>query len=104
MLLETSFINVINLFLTPLAFKMAHDPIVMSAIVLITMKVLKRRMKRKHKFWVREWLRKRSKYGAFHQLLKELQLLDTSCYQNFLRMDSSSFEELLQRVGPKITF
>ena len=46
---------------------------------------------------------KRDKYGAYHQLIKELQL-DTSSYCNFLRMDSSSFEELLQKVGPKITF
>ena len=35
-------------------------------------------------------------------MLKELQVMDTSSYCNFLRMDSSSFEELLTAVAPLI--
>ena len=46
----------------------------------------------------------RESYGAYHQLLQELQLMDTSSYRNFLRMDSSSFEELLSKIAPKITY
>ena len=53
---------------------------------------------------MREWLRKRYKYGAYYQLLKEVQLLDTSGIRNFLRMSSSAFEERLQNVGPKISY
>ena len=54
---------------------------------------------RRHRFWVREWLQRRESYGAYHQLLQELQLMDTSSYRNFLRMDSSSFEELLSKIA-----
>lgn len=30
--------------------------------------------------------------------------MDTSSYRNFVRMDSSTFEELLSKVAPKITY
>ena len=93
--------QLLKIILTPLIQKkMATDPMIVISVVLI-LRMLKRR--RKHRYWVKEWLMKRDKYGAYHQLIKELQL-DTSSYRNFLRMDSSSFEELLQKVGPKITF
>ena len=32
-----------------------------------------------------------------------VEIIDTSSYRNFLRMDSTSFEELLRKVGPKIS-
>ena len=73
------------------------------AVVIVT-RLQRRRRIRRHRFWVREWLQRRESYGAYHQLLQELQLMDTSSYRNFLRMDSSSFEELLSKIAPKITF
>ena len=80
---------------------MAADPMIVISVVLILRMLKRKNKRRKHRYWVKEWLMKRDKYGAYHQLIKELQL-DTSSYCNFLRMDSSSFEELLQKVGPKM--
>ena len=72
---------------------------------LVVALVLKRRQRRHRKrtVWCREWLQKRQKYGVYHQLLQELQLADRASYRNFLRMDLSSFEEILRVVGPKIS-
>ena len=36
-------------------------------------------------------------------MIKELTAIDTSSYKNFLRMDSSTFEELLGMVAPLIS-
>ena len=36
--------------------------------------------------------------------MQELRLSDASSYRNFLRMDAATFDELLQMVGPLITY
>ena len=35
--------------------------------------------------------------------MKELEMIDTSSYRNFVRMDVATFEELLCKVAPLIT-
>ena len=83
---------------------MAEEAAVVLVVAILAKRLRKRRLsKRKHRFWVRKWLQNREKLGAYHQLLQELRSLDTSSYRNFLRMDSTSFEELLRKVGPKIS-
>ena len=57
--------------------------------------------KRKRKVWVREWIKNRDRHGAYHQLMQELPL-DTTSYCNFVRMNATTFEELLGRVAPLI--
>ena len=58
--------------------------------------------KRKQRLWVMKWLINRHSQGASHQLMKELSTLDVSSYRNFVRMDSTTFEVLLNMVAPKI--
>lgn len=50
---------------------------------------------------MREWIRKRDQYGAYHHLMQEL-TLDASSYCNFVRMNATTFEELLTKVAPLI--
>jgi len=73
-----------------------------SSVVVV---IMKRRQKRRknRKIWTREWLRNRTIFGAYYTLLAELRNLDISSYRNFLRMDVTSFEELLHLVAPIIT-
>ena len=52
--------------------------------------------------WVRPWIRRRPQFGAFHALLKELSTEDPPSFRNFLRMDQTTFEELLTLVSPLI--
>ena len=58
---------------------------------------------RNRSVWVRQWIRNRQAQGAYHQLMKELEMIDTSSYRNFVRMDVATFEELLCKVAPLIT-
>ena len=68
-----------------------------STIVLILTN-RQRRKKHKMRLWVKDWIRERANLGAFHSLLGELEQTDLSSYRNFMRMDSTSFEELLSKV------
>ena len=63
----------------------------------------KRKRKRKRQSWVKEWVGRRIDYGAFRTLLGQLKQTDLSSYRNYLRMDCTSFEELLNKVAPIIT-
>ena len=83
---------------------MAESIVAASLAFVIISRTRRRRKIRKHKIWSRDWLKNRPKNGVYHQLMKELQLMDTSGYRNFLRMDSSTFEELLQKVAVKSTY
>jgi hypothetical protein len=49
---------------------------------------------------MKEWLKKRNKY-THENLLKDLRLSELSGFQNFLRLDTTSFE-LLKMIMPRI--
>lgn len=75
-----------------------------SSCVLLAVTLRRRRRRRRNRVvWTKKWIQNRKSQGAFHQLLKELQQLDTSSYKNFVRMDAATFEELLLLIAPKIT-
>ena len=75
-----------------------------SAVAIVAVLKFKRKRRiRKRKFWVREWLQCREVHGAYHALMKELEIMDMSSYRNVLRMDSTSFEELFVKIAPQIT-
>ena len=82
-----------------------------SAIVIATCGVIvarlvnrKIRRRRRRTVWVREWVKNRETYGVYHHLLQELSLGDAATYRNFMRMDCTTFQTLLNLVGPRITF
>ena len=64
----------------------------------------RRRRRRNRKVWIRDWIKDRPKKGVYHQLVQELRLSDINSYRNFLRMDAATFDELLSKVGPLITY
>ena len=41
---------------------------------------------------------------SYHHLLQELRVSDLASYSNFLRMDVSTFEELVRVTAPAITY
>ena len=65
--------------------------------------VLLRARRRRRRFWVRTWLLKRSEYGQYEHLMKELGKEDTSGFKIFLRMESAMFYELVQRLSLRIS-
>ncbi|XP_071115879.1 uncharacterized protein [Haliotis cracherodii] len=57
----------------------------------------------KRSCWVRPWIAtRRGQFGAYSALLAELEAEDTKAFSNFLRMNKSSFTDLLDRVSPLI--
>jgi len=56
--------------------------------------------KKKKRRWM-EWLKKRNEY-THENLLKHLRLSEPSDFQNFLRLDATSFDELLKMITPRI--
>lgn len=60
-----------------------------------------KKTKRKKRFWMKEWLKKRNSF-SHHNLLDEVRLSSPSDYRNYLRMDYTTFSELLNMITPMI--
>lgn len=63
-----------------------------------------RRRRRRRSIWVRPWLshERRLHFGDWDQLMNELRIEDEHSFFNYVRMEPAMFDELLQRVGPRI--
>ena len=53
--------------------------------------------------WLRQWIGRREEQGLYHKLLVELRQEDQQSFKNFLRMPAEMFDELLERLEPRIT-
>ena len=62
----------------------------------------KKKQKKLRAYWTKPWLLRRTSFGHYENLMKELALEDPCSFRNFVRMDQTMFNELLQRVGPRI--
>jgi hypothetical protein len=74
----------------------------------LALQVIRRRRLRNRKqraYWVRPWLHaeRRLLYGHYDRLLAELRMADQQSFFNYLRMPPEMFDELLHRLGPRIT-
>ncbi len=63
----------------------------------------RRRRRGARRFWIRAWIGRRVQFGLYDQLLVELRNEDTASFINFMRMPPEMFDEILARVGPRIT-
>ena len=63
-----------------------------------------RQRQRAKRFWVRPWLSadRRLQFGHYDQLLRELRMKDNSSFFNYMRMEPLMFDEILNRVSPRI--
>ncbi len=59
--------------------------------------------KRRRSCWVRKWIARRPKFGAYGSLLSELAIEDPGQYKTFLRMAPGDLEDLLAKIGPVIS-
>nr|XP_054768403.1 putative nuclease HARBI1 [Lytechinus pictus] len=64
----------------------------------------RKRRRRPRRYQTRPWLteERRRLYGHFSRLMEELRVEDPQPFSNYLRMEPAMFEELVQRVGPRI--
>ncbi|XP_063442822.1 putative nuclease HARBI1 [Mytilus trossulus] len=65
---------------------------------------IKRKQRRPRTWWVRPWLtqERRLMFGHYDRLMQELRMEDQQSFFNFLRMPPEMFDEILNRVGPRI--
>ena len=61
--------------------------------------------RRPRRWWCRAWLspERRRHFGLYDRLITELWREDGKSFLNFLRMPPDMFDEILERVGPRIT-
>jgi hypothetical protein len=75
-------------------------------VALMQLKKLQGKQKRKRnlqrKWWCRPWLLRRPLFGQYEKLMSELAMEDVLGFKNFLRIDPDLFNELLQRITPRI--
>ena len=57
---------------------------------------------KRRRVWVHEIMRRRSELGEFHHLLQELRL-DDGRFKRYLRLTVPLFDDLLARVGARIS-
>lgn len=59
---------------------------------------------KKRSIWAYDWLRKRPTHGAHQTVLQEYRQVENqkSLFRKFLRMDGTTYDELLELVTPKI--
>ena len=62
-----------------------------------------RRPRAERLVWVRPWILKRPAYAMYANLMHELEAEDPAAYRNFVRIDADFFNEILQRIEPRIT-
>ena len=62
----------------------------------------RRKRRRKRRMWVRGWVLRRPLHGQYEVLMRELELEDEAAFRNFLRMEPATFQEIVDRVGPRI--
>ena len=59
--------------------------------------------RRHRKYETRPWLAEESRvYGHYARLMDELRVEDPQSFYNYLRVEPVMFDELVQRLGPKI--
>ena len=64
----------------------------------------RRRRRRQRRWWTRPWLtqERRLQFGQYSTILAELREGDTSSFKNYMRMTPEMFDELLQRLAPRL--
>lgn len=80
----------------------ANDEDFIFRIILAGYEISRRRkLSKRRTIWVKKWLSKRKKYGVTNTLLTELRSEEDD-YRRYLRMDTATFDFLLDSVRPTI--
>ena len=61
-----------------------------------------RRIRKRRRWWVKQWVQRREIHGYYHTLMQELELEDRGAFINFTRMTPEMFHYVLGRLEPYI--
>ena len=62
----------------------------------------RRRRIASRRFWVRPWILKRTDFGHYNRLMRELEAEDHEAFTNFLRVPPHMYRELEERLTPRL--
>lgn len=60
-------------------------------------------VKQERRVWTKDWIRRRGELGQYNRLMVELRHEDVPSFVNFMRMTPDMFDEILERILPRIT-
>ncbi|XP_034027403.1 putative nuclease HARBI1 [Thalassophryne amazonica] len=87
--------------------KTCHDGRCQTMQLVQLLHVLQRRRRRRRTaqraVWVRPWIARRPDLGIYNRLLVELRNEDPRAFHNFMRMPPDMFDELVNRLTPRLT-
>ena len=63
----------------------------------------RQRRRQARNVWVRNWICRRPQQSLYDRLMVELRNEDTRSFKNFMRMPPAMFDEIVQRLTPRIT-
>ncbi|KAL8600804.1 hypothetical protein ACOMHN_055999 [Nucella lapillus] len=75
-----------------------HGPFSRPHVGKMAYRQMKKRQKRRHRWWVHAILEKRRQYGTYHHLVQELQL-DGEMFQQYFRLSQEQFSQVLFLIG-----
>ena len=79
------------------------DVLVAASVISSLVLIRKRRRQGKNRtIWIKQWIRNREQYGTFNCFISELRVGDMPSFGNFMRMNSETFDELLNMVAPLV--
>ena len=61
------------------------------------------RRQRRRRHWVKPWVQRRQQFGQYDTLMNELRAEDPEGFQNFMRLTPALYDEVLERIRPRIT-
>jgi hypothetical protein len=79
---------------------MAHLQEAKIAVAIYVALAINTRRKVERKCWVKNWVRRRDRQGAYTHLISELQLEDAQQLRNFTRMSAAEVQSLVNMLGP----
>ena len=62
-----------------------------------------KKKRKPRKVWVKPWILQRETLGAYNALVSEIALSEREDYRRFMRMNTETFTEILERINPYIT-
>lgn len=65
--------------------------------------VIRKLNRKKRRWWIRDWIKRRPSLGASETIMKELAVEDIEMYKNVLRMSEQHFNTLLNKIQPLVS-
>ena len=63
----------------------------------------KKKRRKQRTVWVKPWISRRDELGAYNALINEMVMTDREDYRRFMRMNTETFTELIEKLRPYIT-